>query len=189
MKKIILVFGLVLLSFNLFAADFLTGGIFEFDLDRSSDSTVDSYTHFVLDLFFGVYFFENFAIGGIIGYYCTNFNNTALKIGSFIEYEFLKLQHFSFGIMPSLTYNYYPETSDPAVIGYDFDRNSIELGADLLINLFLTKNIQIFTSFLNINFQHQWWDKTDSEERKNYTRDVFSIEGLSNLKVGIKFRF
>jgi hypothetical protein len=146
--------------------DFLIGGDFKFDLDRSSDSTVDSYTHFVWDLFLGVYVFENVAVGGEIGYYCTNFIKNALKIGPFIEYDFLKLQHLSFGIISSLTYNFYLNRRDTVTDNHIFDHNNIELGADLLINLFLTKHIEIFASFLNVRFQHQWWDKIDSGTKK-----------------------
>ena len=189
MKKILLVYGLFLLSFNIFAADFLAGGNLKFNLGRSSDSTLADYTDFGLDLFFGRYVLDNLAVGGKIGYYCTNFIHKALSIGAFVEYDFLKLQYFSFGIIPSFSYFYYHRTDESLVDRFDFDRNSIELAAALQINLFLTKNIEIFTSFLNARFQHQWWDKTNSGIKSKYSMNIFNIEGLNDLNVGVRFKF
>ena len=190
MKKTILIFALFLSSFNLFAENFLAGGYLKFDLGRSSDSTLDDHTNFTLELFFGRYIFESFAVGGKIGYYCTDFIHRAINIGAFNEYDFMRLQYFSLGIIPSVSYFYYHQTDDLlADHSHDFNRSSIELAAALQINLFLTKHIEIFTSFMNVRFQHQWWSRNDSEEESTYGRNVFNISGLSNLNLGVKFRF
>ena len=189
MRKILVVLIFIMWTSGLFAADFLAGGYLQFNLERSSDSSIKKYTHFDLDLFFGRYVIEKLIVGGEIGYHCTNFRHTAVNAGAFVEYDFLKRQYFSLGIKPSLNYIFYRRTTDPLVNGYPFNRNSIELGADLRINLFLTQNIELFTTLLNTSFQRQWWHKTESGKKSFYGMNVFNIEGLNHLKLGVKFRF
>ena len=189
MKKLIFFLELFFLANILFAQNWLLGVDLLFTHDRSNLSRPDSpdFTLFTSELYFGRYLLKNTAIGGEIGYYCLNFTHNSFKFGPFIEYEFLKSPYLSLGIKPSLGYHLYSNS-----ILNEFSGSSIDFDFDLLFNFFLTKKITIFTSLMGARFQYQWWNDTDSGTKTNYSRTVINIDGwlvLSNLKLGLKFKF
>jgi hypothetical protein len=187
MKKAAFIMVMALLGLYGHAQSWSFGGEIYFNYNKwdATEASEDT-NEFYVGISVGRYFFKTLSVGikGAVDFLDTG---NILSFGPFVQYDFLKYDLFSFGIMGTGMYSRYNESYTWNEYFTALDANRIALNASLLFNFTPNANIELYMSLFSISYRHYWLTLPDYD--LNCTVDDFTISSpINTVTLGIKFK-
>ncbi|MDR2477527.1 MAG: porin family protein [Treponema sp.] len=190
MKKVIFGVLMLFLTFPVFAQNWSLGGEIYAGYSKwdNSDTSGDN-SKFYFGVSAGWYFTEKISAGIMGTFDFLDKVNTSKSFGPFFQYDFLKYALFSFGVSGSFLYITHNDSYKWSNTYTAIDAEGIALNGSILFNFTPNKNVELYIGLLSIGYEHYWLTLPDSNLKCTDDRFIVTSSPVSNIKLGIKFKF